>query len=245
VIINEAMAHALFPKDNPIGRRISRADTEKPEWSRVVGIAADVRLTGVYQPPIPFQVYHPLTQEPWQLTTFGLRAEPGALKTVLGAAAAAVAAVDPDLPVSRLMTADEMVARSSSDLAMLKKMLSAFALLGLSLAALGIYGVIARTVVQRTPEIGIRMALGATVADVRRMILGSGLRLALLGAGLGLAGAVGITRLLGSMMPAIEGGEGEVVAGAMVALALVALLASYFPARAASRVDPVTAIRAE
>jgi ABC-type antimicrobial peptide transport system permease subunit len=94
-------------------------------------------------------------------------------------------------------------------------------------------------------EIGIRMALGANSSDVRRLILRSGLRLALVGAGLGLAGAVAIIRLLGSMMPAIEGGMGNIIAGGMAALAAVALLASYIPAHAASKVDPVTAIRAE
>lgn len=245
VIINEGMAHALFPDENPLGRRIARADTEKPEWSQVVGIAADVRPTGIYQRPFSFQVYHPLAQEPWQYSAFALRTKPGASGTVLGAVGAAVESVDPDLPVSSLMTADAMVERSSFDLAMLKKVLGAFALLGLALASLGIYGVVARTVVQRTPEIGIRMALGATMADVRRLVLGAGLRLALAGACIGLAGAIGITKLLGSMMPAIEGGMVAVVAGATAALAVVALLASYLPARAASRVDPVTAIRAE
>lgn len=245
VIINEGMARALFPDVSPIGHRISRADSEKPEWAQIVGIAADVRPASLYQRPLSFQVYQPLAQEPWQYAAFAVRTEPGALKTVLASVTAAVASVDPDLPVSGLMTADARVERSSFDLGMLKKMLGVFALLGLSLAALGIYGVIARTVVQRTMEIGIRMALGANSSDVRRLILRSGLRLALVGAGLGLAGAVAIIRLLGSMMPAIEGGMGNIIAEGMAALAAVALLASYIPAHAASKVDPVTAIRAE
>jgi len=245
VIINEDMAHALFPDTNPIGRRISRSDTEKPDWAQIIGIAANVRPTGIYERPNPFQVYQPLAQEPWQYATFALRTKPGALKTVLGAVGAAIASLDPDLPVSNLMTADARVERSSFDLAMLEKVLGAFALLGLSLAALGIYGVIARTVAQRTPEIGIRMALGATLADVRQMILGSGVRLALAGAVIGLVGAVGTTRLLGSMMPALEGDTGTVVWESTIVLAVVALLASYLPARAASRVNPITAIRSE
>jgi putative ABC transport system permease protein len=245
VIISESMAGALFPGGSPIGQRIARADTDKPEWSEVVGVAADVRPTGIYQQPTLFQIYHPLTEEPWQYAAFAIRAAPGASKAVLGAVGAAVAAIDLDLPVRNLMTADAMVEYSSFDLGMLKKMLGAFALLGLLLASLGIYGVIARTVAQRTREIGIRMALGATFGSVRRMILGSGLRLALIGSAMGIVGAIGVTRLLASMMPGIEASAVTVVGEATVVLALVAVLASYLPARAASKVDPVTAIRTE
>jgi putative ABC transport system permease protein len=244
-IINQGMARALFANDNPVGHRIARADTDKPEWSEIVGVAGDVLPTGIYQQPSPFQVYHPLAQEPWQFATFGVRAAPGALKDVLAAVGAAFAAVDMDLPVRNLMTADARIERSSFDLGMLKRMLGAFALLGLSLAALGIYGVIARTVAYRTQEIGIRMALGATMADVSRLILGSGLKLGVAGAAIGLAGAVGITRLLASMMPAVDASVAGVVAGAAAVLAAVALVASYLPSRAASRVDPAAAIRAE
>ena len=177
--------------------------------------------------------------------TFALRAEPGALKSVLLSIPGAVSGIDPDLPVGKLMSADAMVEQSSFDLGMLKKMLGAFALLGLLLASLGIYGVVARLVARRTQEIGIRMALGATMENVRNLILGSGLRLALIGACIGLAGALGITRLLASLMPGISGGAGVVVAEAAAALSAVSLLASYLPARAASKIDPVAAIRAE
>ncbi len=245
VIINKGMAHALFDGSNPIGRRIARADTDKPEWARIVGIASDVRPAAVYERPMAFQVYHPLAQDPWEYSMFAVRAQPGALGSVQGAIAAAASSADPDLPLAGLMSAEARAERSSFDLRMLEEMLGAFAFLGLSLAALGIYGVIARTVAQRTQEIGIRMALGATVADIRRLVLGSGIGLAIAGAVLGLAGATGVTRLLASVMPGIEGGGAAVAAGAMGVLALVALIASYLPARAASKVDPVAAIRSE
>jgi putative ABC transport system permease protein len=138
-----------------------------------------------------------------------------------------------------------MVERTSFELGMMKKMLGTFALLGLGLAALGIYGVIARTVVQRTPEIGIRMALGATARDVSRLVLGSGLRLALIGGALGLAGAFGITHLLGNVMPGVQVAPSAVIAESAGILAVVAAAACYLPARAASKVDPVSAIRAQ
>jgi putative ABC transport system permease protein len=244
-IISESMARALFPSGDAIGQRIRQLDTDKPEWSQVVGIAADARIATFYKQPFAFQVYHPFSQEPWQFSTFAVRAEPGALKAVLAELRPAVAAIDADLPVENLMTGDMMVERSAFDLGMLKHMLGAFALLGLLLAALGIYGVIARTVVQRTPEIGIRMALGASVANVKALILASGFRLALVGTAIGLVGAVGVTRLLGNIMPGIASSPIPIVAESGGILAAVALLACYLPARAASKVDPVIAIRAE
>jgi predicted permease len=245
VIINEGMARALFPSENPIGRRISRADGDSPEWAEIVGIASDVRPTGLYQAPPTYQVYHPIAQEPWQYLSFAVRTRPGASTAALASLGKTVASLDPDLPISGLMTADAQVERASFDLGMLKKMLGAFATLGLSLAAIGLYGVIARTVAQRTPEIGIRMALGATVGSVRRLILASGLRLAVAGSALGLAGAYAINRFLESMMPAISGGIALAVLEAAGVLGVAAFLACYLPARAASRVDPLKAIRAE
>ena len=244
-IISETMARALFPSGDAIGQRIRQASTEKPEWSQVVGIAADTRIATFYRQPSAFQVYHPITQEPWQYSSFAARVEPGALKAVLAELRPAVAAIDPDLPVENLMTGDLMVERSSYDLGMLKQMLGAFALLGLLLAALGIYGVIARTVVQRAPEIGIRMALGASATNIRKLILVSGVRLAIVGSAVGLAGGIGITRLLGNIMPGLSSGPLPIVAQSAGILAVVALVACYLPARAASKVDPVSAIRAE
>ncbi len=211
----------------------------------MVGIAADTRIATFYRQPATFQVYHPITQEPWQYSMYAARAEPGALKAVLAGLRPAVAAIDPDLPVENLMTADLMIERSSFDLGMLQKMLGAFALLGLLLAALGIYGVIARTVVQRTAEIGIRMALGASGSNVKKLILGSGVRLALAGSIIGLVGGIGITRLLGNIMPGLSSSPLPIIAQSAAILAVVALVACYLPARAASKVDPVSAIRAE
>jgi len=245
LIISESMARALFPDGNAVGRRISRGDLEKPEWSEVVGIAADTTIATFYSKPSPFQVYHPISQAPWQYSMFAVRAEPGALKPVLAALRPAVAAIDPDLAVENVETAGRMVELSSFDVGMLRQMLGAFAGLGLFLASLGIYGVIARTVAQRTPEIGIRMALGATVANIRRMILASGARLALVGSAIGLAGGIGITRLLGSVMPGLTPSLLPTVAESAAILAVVALLACYLPARAASRVNPMDAIRGE
>jgi predicted permease len=244
-IISDSMARALFPDGDAIGQRIRRTDTEKPEWSQVVGIAADTRTAAFYKQPYASQVYHPIAQEPWQYSMFAVRAQPGALRAVLAELRPAIASIDPDLAVENFMTGDEMVEQSSFDLTLLRKMLSAFAILGLLLAALGIYGVIARTVVQRTPEIGIRMALGASLANVRSLILTSGMRLALAGSAAGLVGGVAITKLLGKMMPGLDSSPLPVIGASMAILAAVAIAACYLPARAAAKVDPAIAIRGD
>jgi ABC-type antimicrobial peptide transport system permease subunit len=138
-----------------------------------------------------------------------------------------------------------MIEQWSFELTMLRNMLGTFALLGLGLAALGIYGVIARGVAQRTGEIGIRVALGANAADIVRMVLGSGIRLALIGAGFGVFGAYGLSRLIANIMPAMQT-NGDLVLGISTAvLTLIALVACYLPARKASKIDPVIALRAE
>ncbi len=138
-----------------------------------------------------------------------------------------------------------MIARSSSDVDLLEKILGAFALLGLALATLGIYGVIARTVVQRTGEIGTRMALGAQVSDVIRLILGSGIRLALIGAAIGVIGALGLARLIASIMPAMQTNGVLVLSATTALLVALALAACWVPARRAAKIDPMVALRHE
>jgi ABC-type antimicrobial peptide transport system permease subunit len=156
-----------------------------------------------------------------------------------------VAAVDPDLPIRELMTADAMIARFTGQMEVIKKLLVAFAAIGLALAALGIYGVLARTVAQRTSEIGIRMALGAQVTDTIRLILNFGLRLAGAGAICGLLGALAISRLINSALPGMQSNNAVILPLATGALVLVALIASYVPARRAAKIDPAIALRNE
>ncbi|HYP17996.1 MAG TPA: ABC transporter permease [Opitutus sp.] len=245
VIINDAMARALFPDENPLGRRIARAGTEVADWAEIVGVVANVSSVGVYREPVAFQVYHPFVQEPSHSALLAVRFSGVAPEAMLAPIRAAITRLDPDLPVRDLMPMETSMQRAAFDLQMLQKMLGAFALLGLALAGLGIYGVLERTVAQRTGEIGIRMALGAQVADVIRLVLGFGLRLALIGAGLGLFGAFGLSLLLASVMPAMQIDGGLVLAAAGVVLVILALVACYLPARTAANVDPLVALRTE
>jgi predicted permease len=244
-IINETMARSLFPDESPIGRRLAVVGTEKPDSAEIVGVVGDVRSVAVYQRPVPFQTYHPFSQEAWPQAKFAVRVSGTAPGAVLASLRSAIAGLDPDLPVRELMTADAAIEHYAFELTMLRNIFSAFALLGLGLAAIGIYGVIARDVARRRGEIGIRMALGADVADIVRMVLGSGVRLVLIGAGLGVLGAFGLSRFVGSIMPSLQT-NGDLVLGASTAvLVLVATTGCYLPARKAAKIDPMTALRAE
>ncbi len=243
-IINASLARTLFPDGNAVGQRISVHDPQNPVWAEIVGIMPDFKmaLAGLVD-PIPFQVLRPLAQEPWNYVTVAVRSDrPELLIQPMGQA---IAALDPNLAVQWLETADQAVARATGSLSMIKTVLISFAALGLFLAALGLYGVIARLVVQRTPEIGIRMALGAQRHDVTRLILGSGLRLISYGAAIGIVGSTGLYFILSRWSQAPSINVPAVFAIITAILLLVGLLACWLPARRASRVDPVVALRAE
>jgi ABC-type antimicrobial peptide transport system permease subunit len=156
-----------------------------------------------------------------------------------------VAAIDPSLPVYRIRTARTTVDQGLGSISLLGSLLGAFATVGVILAAIGIYGVVSYTVVQRTGELGIRMALGAQRGDVLRLVLGKGALLVLIGAVVGVAGAYGVSRLLVSLIPSLPTRNPLVLALTGVGLVAVALVACYIPARRATRVDPLVALKSE
>ena len=153
--------------------------------------------------------------------------------------------LDPDLPIRKLQTADTTIYRVNNELSVLRDMLSIFAVLGLGLASLGLYGVIARTTAQRTGEFAIRLALGARIWDITRLVLTNGVKLALAGSAIGLLGAVGVSSLLATVFPGMHLDNIPVLIGATLLLVAVALAACWLPARRAGRVDAVLALRAE
>ena len=246
VIINDTMARALFPNEDPIGQRLAVAGTQPIVWAEIVGVAEDVRTLDMRPSPIVFQVYKPYPQEAWQFVTIAVRAtEPERMPALLEPIRQAVAAIDPDQPVLNLMPSPMRIERGTRFLQTINQLLSLFAALGVLLAALGIYGVTARLVAQRTSEIGIRMALGAQVRDVLRLVVGSGLRIALLGAAAGAVGAFFLARILAESFPAFGRGNPLHIAAASALLVVVALVACLLPARRAARINPVSALRAE
>ena len=242
VIINESMARALFPNDNPIGKRVGNLDPTKRDWQEIVGVMPDFRsAAGFGAQSTKNVVFCPLAQLTWNYGTVFARSEkPETLAIPLRHA---VEELDPDIPVQMLFTVDEFVANQTGGLQMTTKILFGFAALGLFLAALGVYGVIARLVAMRTTEIGVRLALGAKVGDVLWMVFASGIRLVLWGAGIGLLGAYGVSKMIESIAPGMPGGNFLVTGEVMLILVGVAALACYLPARRATKIDPVIALR--
>jgi predicted permease len=254
-IINETMARRFWPNESPIGKRLKQGwpESESP-WREVVGVVGDVKLNGVIE-KTPLHVYLPLAQEPSPGMYLAVRTEsdPTAMTTSVKAA---LHSSDPDLPLYMVRTMDEMFNRSVLPQRAAMIMLTAFALVAILLAALGIYGVISWGVVQRTREMGLRMALGAMRSDVMWLVLRRSMLLVLAGVFLGLLGAIALTRVLASMLS--EGGPGKtpLLFGVSaldpvtfvvvpVLLSLVALVACCLPARRATKIDPLKALRYE
>jgi putative ABC transport system permease protein len=242
-IINETMARQFWPGESAIGKRI--AHPLVMEWQEIVGVVRDVSFaTNLSEPNTRFQAYRLFAREPNRTFALTIRS---ALppETLTDAVRRAVAAIDPDQPVQEMQSATRVIDRGLANFALVGWLLAGFASLGLFLAAIGIYGVIAGFVGQRINEIGIRVALGAQAGDVLRLVLGQGLRLTLGGIAIGLLGTYAVARVLGAIAPSLPPAEPAtalVVTGTLIGFAL---LASWLPARQAVRVDPNVALRAD
>ena len=244
-IANEALVRKYFPGVDPIGKRVRWAREDAPHWITIVGVAGDVHHFGLDQPDQP-ALYSPYPQtEPWKRwMTFVVRTRSDPL-ALAKAAKQAIWTLDSQLPVTKLRTMQVVAAESFATRRFEMLLLALFAALAVTLAAIGVYGVIAYTVAQRTREIGVRVAVGARMRDVVRLVLGGGLRLALLGIGIGLAGAFAATRLMSGMLYGVAPADPATLAAVAAALLAIALFACWLPARRAARVDPTEALRYE
>ncbi|MBO0858930.1 MAG: ABC transporter permease, partial [Chloracidobacterium sp.] len=201
VIINETTARRFWPNESPIGKRIGGSDPKDRGWREIVGVVNDVGSPGsLGEPYTRLQSFYPLSQNTWENVNIFLRAS-AAPETLTSAIRGVVAELDPTVPAHQILSARALVERGMGSVSLLGHLLGAFAALGLALAAVGIYGVISYSVVQRTGEIGIRMALGAETPDVLRLVLGKGARLILIGALLGFGGAYAVARFLAFAIP--------------------------------------------
>jgi putative ABC transport system permease protein len=244
-VISQSMATALFGNENPIGRRLAQTSIGNSQWGEIVGVAADVKSVLPDPGPVTFQLYQPMAQDPRPYNQIAVRTTGVAPSTLLQSIRNVMTELDADLPLRQLEPGNATIERANYQTAVLRDMLTSFALLGLGLASLGIYGVIARTMAQRTSEFAIRFALGASAGDVTRLVLTSGVKLALIGSALGLLGSIGVSRLLALTNPGMHFNNPLILIGSTLLLIAIALVASWLPARRAARINPIEALRAE
>ena len=243
-IIDEAMARKFWPDEDPIGKRITfEGGQANPRWREIVGIVGKVKHRGL-DGESPVQYYFPHRQRPFSSVFLVLRttADPSSLTPQIRAA---IQSADKELPIFRVTTMERMVADSMAQRRFSTTLLGIFAVVALALAAVGLYGVMSYTVAQRTHEIGIRMALGADASRVLMMVVRQGLMLVIIGVVAGLIAAYGLTRLMASLLFGVGATDPLTFALLPGVLIFVALLACYIPARRATKVDPIVALRYE
>ena len=244
VVINESTARTFWPNESPIGKRVSSTGQQK-DFFEIVGVVNDLAFPGSLREPYTrFEAFVPVTQAAPNFLTIFLRTSSNP-ETIGNSLRSAIAGLDPDSPVYRIRTARNAVNQGLGSISLLGSLLGAFAAIGVILAVIGIYGVVSYTVVQRTGELGIRMALGAQSRDVLWLVLSKGGALVVIGALLGAFGAYGVSRLLIWLIPSLPTRDPLMLPAAALALIAVALVACFIPARRATRVDPVVALRSE
>ncbi len=247
-IVNETMARQYWPGESALDKRIKLADPDEGlPWHTVVGIAADVRQMGLEE-PVKAEMYLPHAQvrtQPWFAPRDLAIRTTGNPYDLIAGVRAAVQAVDPNQPVSSVSTMDELLGEETAQRRTGMILLTSFAALALLLASVGIYGVLAYFVVEHTGEIGVRLALGATPGNIVALVVSKGMRLTLLGVGLGLAASFALTRLIASLLFGVKALDLFTFTAVSLLLAGVALLACWLPARRAAKTDPLVALRYE
>ena len=238
VMVNETVARRFWPNQNPIGKKVWVGRRDAAE---VAGVLGDVKNISLAADPNP-EVFLPFPQLPWAHLNLSLRTT-GDPSSLVRAVRAAIAQIDSDQPVTRVQTLEEVLAASATDRRFTVLLLGSFSAIALILALVGIYGLVAYSVTQRSDELGIRIALGATRGDILRLVVGQGTRLVLSGIAIGAAGSLILTRLLSGMLYRTSATDPLTFLLSAALFAAAALAASYLPARRATRIDPVDALR--
>jgi len=241
VVVNQTMADRYWPGQNPIGKHLANSRDMIPR--EVIGVVADVKFSALNAANVE-EMYLPLEQSPFLSSTLIVRST-GDPRAMITAMRGKFAEVDPNLPVTGIASMDSVVSASVAQPRMIAQFVGVFAGFSLVLAAIGIYGVMAYSVSARRQEMGIRMSLGAEPLDVLKLVVGQGMRLALVGVAIGLAASLALTRLIATLLFAVQARDPLAFAAAAGALLLTALLACYLPARRATRVDPIIVLRYE
>jgi putative ABC transport system permease protein len=241
VVVNQAVAKRFWPDDDPLGRRVSFGDDQ---WYTIVGVAAD-DLHGNLRDEPRAEVFVPFRQMPQAGMFVVMRTEVTQPETLAGAVREVVWRIDPNQPVYGFRTMQDYLELQVSPWRMYASVLTMFSVIALVLATVGIYGVMSYVVSQRTHEIGVRIALGARVSDVLSLVLRHGALLTIVGLGLGVVGAVGTARLLSSLLFGVSATDLPTLIGVATLLSVAAMTACYIPARRATKVDPMVALRNE
>jgi putative ABC transport system permease protein len=242
IVINERMAHVIWPKEDPLGRVIRLGGSDGPRLT-VVGVVGDVHFQGL-DSPVRSQFFRPYTQAGWPIMNVVVRTI-STPATFTQPTKKAIAEFLPERPVTGVDTMEEVVHNSTGSRRFPMLLLLVFSVLALLLAAVGIVGVVSHSVAQRTHEIGIRMALGARTMDVLRLMVSENMAWVVLGLAAGAAGSAGLTRLLAGMLYEVRPLDPLVLGSVSLLLAAVALIASYLPARRAAKIDPIAALRCD
>jgi predicted permease len=239
MVINEATASRVWPGQDPLGQiALGGGDSE---W-RIIGVVQNVRHSSLEEEPGNEMYMNIRQQEDWGAIDVVVRTKLPA-ESIAPGIRAALRTLDPTLPTGDFQTLGQIVDRAVSPRRFILLLLGAFTAVALLLASLGIYGVVSYSVNQRTQEIGIRMALGASAANVRRRVLGKTLALAAIGIALGVAGSFVVSRLIATLLYGVTPTDPLTFAAMMLLLTVIALLAGYLPARRASRIDPMSVLR--
>jgi putative ABC transport system permease protein len=243
-IISQAFARRAFGNEDPVGKRVRLGRRDSPvRWLTIVGVAGDVRHSEITEKPQP-TLYRPFAQAPAERMVLAARAA-GSEVGLTGTVRAAIGAVDPLQPVYHVTTLNRLVDAALMPAAAAMSMMSLLGALALMLATIGIYGVVSYAVSQQTREIGVRLTLGASPGDVLRLVFRRGLSLVLTGAAIGVAGALGVTRLMAGVLFGVTPADATTYFAVADGLILVGVGACYLPARRAMRVDPVVVLRTE
>jgi putative ABC transport system permease protein len=246
-LVNEALARRYFPGEDPLGKRLLLYNTyakSEPAAYEVVGVVGDIRHRGLNVPATP-EYYVSYLQMPPPRMTLVVRSSVPDLTGMAASVRGAITEVDRGALVWEFRQMDELVSDSVAPQRFNALLLGLFALVALALAATGIFGVMSYTVAERTHEIGVRIALGARSADILRLVVGRGMLLTLGGIAVGSASALGLTRLMSGLLYGVGAADPATFVGIGVVLSAVALVACYVPARRATRVSPLIAMRSE
>jgi putative ABC transport system permease protein len=243
-IVNESFAKRFLPNEDPIGKRFTfGAANDNSQWIRIIGVVSDTRRQGL-EAPIRIESWMSYAQMPSSGMQIVVRTA-GDPQALVGAVREAVRSLDRDLPLQRIETMEQILDKRIAQRRLNMLLLGLFATVALILAAVGIYGVTSYVVTQRTHEIGIRIALGAQIGNVMRLVVGQGMKLVLLGVGLGVIAALALTRLMAALLFGVGVTDPLTLSAAILLLLAVALLACWIPARRATKLNPMTALKCE